>query len=91
MIIETILLLLSLAASGMAFYFMWRSATYADALKDAMQEMSSLKLRMNIFENDFSEKFDQFAKRLGSREKMRAKRDAEQPEDSNTPGVLVAI
>jgi len=77
----------------MAAYFFFRIAKYVDALKAEMEAIRQLKHRMDLFEADFSEKFDQFVRNMGSRDKMRATR-AEKSEDSNntsSPEVLIPI
>lgn len=88
--LNSILLALTFVFCMMAAVSMYRTAGIAKDLKVSMQELSSVKNRMAIFEADFSEKFDQFVKKLGSRERMRAKREGES-EDSNTPNVLIPV
>ena len=88
-----ILLIILLLCQGIflatTVFFTWVTVKRANGLKETEQDMLNLKKRMTIFETDFSEKFDQFARRLGSRERMRAKR--EETEDSNTEQVLIPV
>jgi len=90
--IQIILLVLTAVFCATAAFFMWECAKLADELKRSTLGLSGLKSRMDIFEADFSEKFDSFVKRLSSRQKMRQIREAnEESEDSNTQPVLVPV
>jgi hypothetical protein len=90
LIINCIVLAFQLVVCGITAFFMWVTATRANTLKDSLLEIASLKRQMTIFETDFSEKFDQFVKKLGSRQAMRARRE-EEPQDSNTASVLLPV
>lgn len=90
MILEITVLFLTLFFCGMAAYFSYLTARDVKSMQDVTQDFRKLKLRMDLFEQDFSEKFDQFVKKTGSRQAMRIKR-SEESEDSNSPMVLIPV
>lgn len=89
---QLILLALTAFCSGLAMYFTLRGAKSAALIKDSSLEVSKLRVKMDMLEVDFLEKFDHFARKTASRYKMQKTRaQDEESEDSNTPNVLIPV